>query len=158
MSRRKAGILYRSCFLLALTYSFPAMGLPSTFLECIHKLSTSTILNKMGYHRKLLCSIVFAPRQLRGIGLCNLIHEQSAQQTIILLCHLWAQTPLGQAMEALIRTYQLWAGLWRHVLMDTQPCPWIPSQWLSFLQQSMQNNQVQICYDSWTIPPLRIND
>jgi len=33
MSRRKADVLYRSCFLPALTYAFPAMGLPPTFLE-----------------------------------------------------------------------------------------------------------------------------
>jgi len=61
-------------------------------------------------------------------------------------------------MEALIRTYQLWAGLRQHVLTDTQPCPWIPSQWLSFLRQSMQTNQVQICYNSWTVPPLCTHD
>jgi len=61
-------------------------------------------------------------------------------------------------MEALIRTYQLWAGLRQHVLSDTQPCPWIPSQWLSFLHQSMHQHQIQICYDSWTILPLRAND
>ncbi len=158
MSRREAGVLYRSCFLPALTYSFPAMGLPPTFLERIHKLSTSTILNKMGYHRNLPRSVVFAPCRIGGIGLCNLIQEQSAQQTIILLRHLRAKSSLGKAMEALIRTYQLWAGLRRHVLFDTQPCPWIPSQWLSHLRQSMQTNQVQICYNAWTIQPMRAND
>ncbi len=93
MSRRKAGVLYQSCFLPAITYSFPALGLPATFLERIHKLSTSTILNKMGYHRNLPRSVVFAPRHMGGIGLCNLIYEQSAQQTIILLQHLRANTP-----------------------------------------------------------------
>jgi len=46
-----------------------------------------------------------------GIGLCNLIHKQSAQQMLIALRHLRARTPLGQAMEALIQTYQLWAGI-----------------------------------------------
>jgi len=51
MSPHEASILYRSCFLPALTYPFPAMGLPSTFLERIHKLSASTILNKMGFHQ-----------------------------------------------------------------------------------------------------------
>jgi len=53
MSRREASVLYRACFLPALTYSLPAMHLPDTFLEQLHKLSTLTILNKMGYHRKL---------------------------------------------------------------------------------------------------------
>ncbi len=158
MSRREAGVLYRSCFLPALTYSFPAIGLPPTFLERIHKLSTSTILNKMGYHRNLPRSFVFAPRNIGGIGLCNLIYEQSAQQTIILLRHMRAHTPLGLAIEVLIRTYQLWAGIRNHVLSDTQPCPWIPNQWLSFLRQSMHQNQIKITYQSWTIPPLRLND
>jgi len=61
MSCREAQVLYRSCFLLALTYSFPAMALPVSFLERIHKLSTSTILNKMGYYRNLPRPLMFAP-------------------------------------------------------------------------------------------------
>jgi len=158
MSRREAGVLYHLCFLPALTYSFPAMGLPATFLERIHKLSTSTILNKMGYHRNLPRSFVFAPRHMGGIGLRNLIHEQSAQQMIILLRHMHAHTPLGLAMETLVRTYQLWAGLCNYVLSDTQPCPWVPSQWLSFLRQSMHANRIQISYNSWNIPPLRVHN
>ncbi len=85
MSRREANVLYCSCFLPALTYSFPAMALPASFLERIHKLSTSTILNKMGYHRNLPQPFMFAPREMGGIGLCNLIHEQSAQHTLIAL-------------------------------------------------------------------------
>jgi len=159
MSRQEAGVLYHSCFLPALTYSFPAMGLPATFLERIHKLSTTTILNKMGYHRKLPRSFVFAPCHMGGIGLCNLIYKQSAQQTIILLRHMRAHTQLGTSMETLVRTYQMWAGLRNHVLSDTQPCSWVPSQWLSFLRQLMHTNSIpQISYQSWTIPPLRIND
>jgi len=43
------------------------------------------ILNKMGYHRNLPRSMVFAPRDIGGVGLTNLIHEQGAQQLIILL-------------------------------------------------------------------------
>jgi len=158
MSRREAGILYQSCFLPALTYSLPAMGLPPHFLERVHKLSTATILNKMGFHSNLPRSVVFAPRHLGGVGLCNLIHEQSTQETIILLRHLRAQTPLGKAMEALIRTYQLWAGLRKHILADMQPCPWIPSQWMSGLRQSMHTNCVQLIYDAWNIQPLRAHD
>jgi len=61
-------------------------------------------------------------------------------------------------MEALLRTYQLWAGLCNHVLFDTQPCPWIPSQWLSFLWQSMHTNRIQITYQSWNLLPLHVND
>jgi len=93
-----------------------------------------------------------------GISLCNLIHEQSAEQTLIALRHLRARTPLGQAMEALIQTYQLWAGICSHILTDTQPCPWIPSQWLSSLRQSMHTNRIQISYASWTVQPLRNGD
>jgi len=93
MSRREAHVLYRSCFLPALTYSFPAMALPASFLEHIHKLSTSTILNKMGYHQNLPQPLMFAPRDMGGIGLCNLIHEQSTQQVLIALRHLCAKTP-----------------------------------------------------------------
>jgi len=102
MSRREAGVLYRSCFIPALAYSLPAIWLPPAFLDRIHRLSTSLILNKMGFHRNLPRSIVFAPRCLGGIGLCNFIHEQFAQQMIILLRHLRAATPLGRTMENMI--------------------------------------------------------
>jgi len=158
MSQHKANVLYHSCFLPALTYSFPAMWLSTKFLDQVHRLSTSTILNKMGFHCNLPQSLVFAPRDAGGVGLCNLIHEQGAQQIIILLCHLQAKTPLGIAIKLLLQTYQLWAGLRRHVLDDTQPCMWIPDHWLSHLCATMQSNQITIRYQSWTIPPLRHND
>jgi len=81
--------------------------MPLQFLEQIHKLSTSMILNKMGLHRNLPCSVVFAPC-IGGVGLCNLIYKQGIQQLMVLLCHLRAKTPLGAAIEGLIQTYQLW--------------------------------------------------
>jgi len=158
MSRREAHVLYRSCFLPAITYSFPAMWISSKFMERIHRLSTSTILNKMGFHRNLPRPLVFAPREAGGLGLCNLINEQGAQQVIILLHHLRARTPLGQAIELLLRSYQLWAGLRRHVLDDTQPCLWIPDNWISHLRAMMQNNRITIKYESWTINPLQHHD
>jgi len=77
--------------------------------------------------------MVFAPREVGGVGLCTLIYKQGTQQQLILLHHLCAQTALGKAIEGLIRTYQVWAGIPQHVLSDTQPCPWIPDHWLSHL-------------------------
>jgi len=102
MNWREAGILYHSCFLPALTYPFPAIWLSEKFLEKIHCLSTSTILNKMGFHRNLPRCMVFAPRSIGGVGMCNLQSEMEMQQILILLHHLRAATPLGQAMELLI--------------------------------------------------------
>jgi len=139
----------------SLTYPLPATYLSPQFLDRIHRLSTSTILNKMGYHRHLPRSVVFAPCSLGGVGLCNLDHKQSAQKLIILLRHLRANTPLGRTMEVLIRTYQVWAGLPTHVLSDTQPCPWIPECWLSHLCSSMHTHNISLHYHSWTLPPLR---
>jgi len=77
---------------------------------------------------------------------------------MILLCHLRAKTPLGTAIEGLIQTYQLWARLRRHCLIDTQPCPWIPDHWLSHLRATMHVHQLQIRYQTWTVPPLRQQD
>ncbi len=61
MNWHEATVLYKSCFLPALTYPFPATWLPDSFLNNIHKLSTSTILNKMGFHQNLPQELVFAP-------------------------------------------------------------------------------------------------
>jgi len=126
--------------------------------ERIHCLSTSTILNKMGFHCNLPCNLVFAPRELGGVGLTNLIYEQGTQQLIILIQHMRIHSQLGTAIEVLIWTYQLWAGIHEHVLMDTQPCPWIPDHWLSKLCATMHLNRLQVKYESWMIPPLHIND
>jgi len=38
----------------------------------------------MGLHRNLPRPLVFAPHALGGVGLCNLAHEQGAQQLMIL--------------------------------------------------------------------------
>ncbi len=43
-----------------------------------------------------------------GVGLSNLQYEMEAQQVMILLRHLCANTPLGRVMEVLIQQYQLW--------------------------------------------------
>ncbi len=133
MNRREAGVLYRSCFIPALTYPFPATWLPDTFFEKIHQLSTSTILNKMGYHRALPREMVFAPRSVGGIGLCHLQHEMEVQQILILLQHMRARTPLGTTIKILMRQYQLWAGIQQPILTNTQPCPWVPDKWISRL-------------------------
>ncbi len=158
MSRREAGVLYRSCFLPALTYPLPATWLPDIFLDRIMKLSTSTILNKMGLHRNLPRQVVFAPRHAGGFGLSHLSHEQGAQKILMLLRHLRAKTPLGTAMETLIRTYQLWAGIRNPILSDTQPCVWIPDRWISHLRNIMHTQRIKIVYDAWTVQPLRHND
>jgi len=80
------------------------------------------------------------------------------QQLIILLCHLCAQTPLGQTMEILIRQFQLWAGIQNSVLVDTTPCPWVPSQWLSWIRSTMCTYNIQIQHAALSIPPLCQND
>jgi len=154
MSRREANVLYRSCFVPALAYPLPATWLQLSFFDRIHRLSTSTLLNKMGYHRFLPRAMVFAPRTMGGVGLCNLHHEQFAQQLIILLRHLRAQSSLGKTLEILLRTYQLWAGTSKPVLAHPAPYPWIPDHWLTNVRETMQAYDVQICYNAWTMKPL----
>jgi len=105
MDHRKAGILYRSCFLPAMTYPLPATWLLDSFFERVHSLSTSVILNKMGCHGHLPRAMVFAPRAMGGIGLCHLQHEMETQQILMLLRHMRAKTPLGSTIEILLCQY-----------------------------------------------------
>jgi len=158
MSRREANVLYRSCFLPALSYPLPATWLPDMFFDKIHRLSTSVILNKMGYHHSLPRCLVFAPRAIGGIGLCHLQHEMEAQQILLLLRHLCTQTPLGKAIDILIRYYQLWAGLENSILHDTRHCSWIPDCWLSSICRTLRENQIQILHDIWLPPPIHLHD
>jgi len=149
MIQHEASILYCSCFLLALTYSLPATWLPATFLEQILCLLTSTVLNKMGYHWNLPCSVVFTPFTLGGLGLSHLVYKQNAQQTIILLQHLWACTPLGNAMEVMIHTLAILplhnhsphSSLWSYSYGIFLDLPWFKLEQLNvchmFLQVTM---------------------
>ncbi len=158
MSRREANVLYRSCFVPALSYPLPATWLQLPFFERLHRLSTSTILNKMGYHRFLPRAMVFAPRTLGGVGLCHLYHEQCAQQIMILLRHLRAKSSLGKTLEILVRTYQLWAGMPQSVLINTEKLSWIPDHWLTKVRAAMNEYDIQIRYDAWTVKPMRHHD
>jgi len=54
-----------------------------------------------------------------GVGMCNLKSEMEMQQLLILLRRLCAATPLGTAMNILIRQYQLWVGIQSPILEDT---------------------------------------
>jgi len=137
-----------------MAYPLPATWLPDAFFEKIHQMSTSTILNKMGYHCNLPRAMVFAPQTIGGVGLCNLQHEMEVQQILILLRHMQSGTPLGRTMEILTRQYQLWAGIQQPVLEDTRPCPWVPDKWLSRLRRTLHDYNMTIQYDSWTILPL----
>jgi len=112
----------------------------------------------MGYHCNLPRCLVYAPRTFGRIGLCNLQTEMEVQQITILLHHMRAQTPLGQAIEILIRQYQLWAGVSQPILQDTTPYSWIPDRWLSWLRRTMNEHNIQIRYSAWVIQPLRRHD
>jgi len=106
MSCQEVIVLYRSCFILALTYPLPVTWLPDQFFDKIHHVSTSMILNKMDYHQKLPQSMVFAPQSMGGVGLCHLQHKMETQQILILLQHMRVKTPLGQMFEILACLYQ----------------------------------------------------
>jgi len=158
MSPWEAGILYQSCFIPALTYPLPVLWLLDQFFEKVHHLSTSTILNKMGYHRNLLQCLVFAPWLVGSIGLCNLHYKMGAQHLIILLWHMCTGTPLGQTMEILTRMYQVWAGLETSILVNTCPCLWVLDKWISWIRQTMHSHNIKIIYNVWTYKPLQTNN
>ncbi len=158
MSRREAVILYRSCFLPVLTYPLPATWLPDKFFGKIHRLSTLVILNKMGYHKSLPRSLVFAPKELGSIGLCHLQHEMEAQQILLLIRHMHTHTPLGNTIGILIQHFQMWAGLASSIMEDTRPCPWIPDCWLTRIRRTLREHTIKIHHDFWMLPKLRQND
>ncbi len=85
----------------------------------------------------------------------HLQYEMEMQQITILLHHLHAKTLLGLALSILIRTYQLWAGFSDPILLDTQPCPWVPGCWLLQIQWTLQTHQIQIKDDGWMVPAIR---
>jgi len=141
-------------FLTCTNLPLLATWLLHCFFEEIHHLSTSIILNKMGYHCNLPCCMVFTPNAVGGVGMQHLHHEMEKQQILILIHHLCANTQLGKVFHILLRTYQLWMGLLEPILADTQPCPWISDCWLSQVRQTLNENRIQIQFDLWVIPPI----
>jgi len=85
-------------------------------------------------------------------------HKMETQQLIILLHHLWAQTPLGKMMEILIKQYQVWAGIQNSVVVDMTACPWVPDCWLSWIWSTMCTYNTLIQHKAWSVPPLHQND
>jgi len=158
MNHWEAGVLYCSCFIPALAYPLPATWLPDAFFDKVHQLSTSMVLNKMGYHRNLPCSMVLALQAMGGVSMCNFQYEMEVQQIIILLCHMHAHTPLSNMVELLLPQYQLWAGISQLVLMDMSLCPWVLDRWISQICQTLHEHNMQIQHKAWLICPLWCND
>jgi len=94
-----------------------------------------------------------------GLGHCHLGFEQGMQQMLQLFPHLCANTSNWKLYSALIDTYQLYAGIGRPVLEDTQPLPWCPLGWLSSICQFLYSINSQIKLDHpWLSPSCQAHD
>jgi len=76
----------------------------------------------------------------------------------MLLRHIRAKTPLGAAMEILLRQYQLWAGTSQSILVDTTPLPWIPDKWITRIRRTLHKHDIKVHHEAWVICPIRYND
>ncbi len=67
-------------------------------------------------------------------------------------------TPLGKTIEILIQQFQLWAGIQISILIDANPCPWVPNHWLSQIRSSMHTYNIQVQHEAWSVPSLHQNN
>jgi len=152
LSRREARVIYKQCYLPAVTYPLPASFMPPDLIYKSQQSATLWFLLRMGYPRTLPRSVVYAPTNIGGLGFIHLGFEQGVQQTLQLLRHLRARTSNGQLYSILISSYQLYIGIGHPILEDNRLLPWSPSGWLSSIRAFLYSINSQIRLDSPWIP------
>jgi len=159
LTYQEAEIIYKQCYLPIVSYPLPATNIPPELLHCHQTKATTAFLAKMGYHHTMPRAVVYAPKEIGGLGFRHLSYEQGVPQTLQTIKHLQGNSTNGSLFLLAINTYQLQAGFSCLILKDTQPCPWIPDGWLSSLQQFLHTTNSQIILDKpWTLPSWRHRD
>ncbi len=159
MTRREAGVIYRQCYLPKVTYPLPATTIPPDKLYQSQLRVTSQFLNKMGYPITFPRAVVYAPRDVGGLGFRHLGHEQGVQHVLQLLKQLRTTSLNGQLYRTVIDAYQIRAGCARPILEYTDTLAWCPKGWMTTTRQFMHSIKATIeLQQPWVPLPRREYD
>jgi len=154
-TRREAKVIYRQCFLPAVSYPLPATFMPDKLLDATQTKVNSLFLNRIGYPRTMPKAVTNAPNTHGGIGMMVLSNEQGLQKCIQILKHIRADTATGKMIQILIDYYQLHVGISRPVLEDTTPIPWSAALWLDNARQYLHRIHGGIILQRPWLPTMR---
>jgi len=159
LTRREVKVIYRQCYLPAVTYPLPASVIPPGKLHDAQSSTTTAFLSKMGYARTFPRAVVYAPKTRGGLGFCHLSAEQGVQKALQVLKHLRADTTTGKVYQTLINHYQLNAGFSTPILEHTIAAPWSTAYWIDTLREYLNQTGGQIILqNAWTPKPRRSHD
>jgi len=159
LSRREVKVIYRQCYVPAVTYPLPASVIPQGKLYDKQKSITTAFLAKTGYPRTFPWAVVFAPKTQGGIGLCHLGAKQGTQKILQVLKHMRAKTSIGTIYQVLINQYQLNSGFSEPILEATTPIPWSQAYWVDTLCTYLTQIQgTVILHQPWTPKERREHD
>jgi len=155
LTRREAKVIYRQCYLPAVTYPLPASVIPPDKLDDAQRSTTTAFLVKMGYPRTFPRAVVYVSHAKGGLGFCQLSAEQGAQKVIQVLKHLHAETTTGTLYTILINHYQLSAGISEPILENPIPIPWSSAYWIDMRHNHLRQIKGTILLQHPWVPPRR---
>jgi len=159
MTQREASVIYRQCYLPKVTYPLPATNIPPDKLYQSQQRVTAQFLNKMGYPITFPRAVVYAPREVGGLGFRHLGHEQGVQHILQLIKQLRTTSLNGQLYRAVIDAYQLWAGCTKPILEHTATLAWCPNGWMTTTRHFLHSINAMIeLQKPWVPLPRRVND
>jgi hypothetical protein len=134
-NRRQATKTYYSCYIPAMKYSLAASNLTEQQCNKIQSKATNIFLNLMGYKRHFHRTLVYAPLNLGGIGMCQLYISQICLKIELILCHINANITLGQMIVRNLNWLQMNAGISENVLNARLNINYIKPTWFHSLQE-----------------------
>jgi hypothetical protein len=120
VTRQEAKTMYFSMIQASMQYSAPAGTLSQKEATKLNSILTQSNLPNMGYNRHTPLAVAYGPKNLGGIGMCNLFVEQGTAKTATILKQVRALKELGRTIRCQYQWAQRLAGTGKQILMDTK--------------------------------------
>jgi len=137
----EAKTIYQQCYLPALMYPLLATSMDPKKIQAMQDQVMVLLLRNMGCSHLFPCSATFTPATLGGLRL------QDIQKATLLLKHGHAKTHHWPALQILLYTCQLYAGINKLILKDTSTLQWCPPEWVTSLQRFLHQINSKIILD-----------
>jgi hypothetical protein len=95
LDKYEVWLAYFSCFLPALTFTFPVTSFTTAQLTTLQKPAVRATLARLGVNRNISREIVFGCPLFGGIGMRNFVFEQGIAKLELIVRHVRAGSPQG---------------------------------------------------------------
>ena len=138
-------VVHNTFYLPKVAYSLPTCQLPIKELRRVQRPAVHKFLTAFGFSKSTPTEITFAPSEIGGIGIRDLVVEQGCGQCTLLMGHLrCGGTPADTARQA-INWMQLYAGTTFPILEEPhRALPYLPVNMLSQLREFLADSNMQL--------------